>query len=301
MSIIVSGLTKLYGEQRAVDNISFEVKPGEVLGFLGPNGAGKSTTMKMLTGYVPQTTGKASICGYDVTLQSLEAKKNTGYLPENNPLYPDMYVKEFLLFTGRLNKVKNCLLRAEEMIELTGLKTEQRKKIGALSKGYRQRVGISQALLHNPRVLIMDEPTSGLDPNQLADIRNLIKELGKEKTIIFSTHIMQEVQAICNRVIIISKGKIVADDSIERLQRKSSDEVTITVEFKQRVDKNRLQQISGVKQLTSTSEKKWRLTGRTGLQESIFQFAVANQLTVVALAEEAQSLEDIFKDLTKTN
>jgi ABC-2 type transport system ATP-binding protein len=301
MSIIVSGLTKLYGEQRAVDNISFEVKPGEVLGFLGPNGAGKSTTMKMLTGYVPQTTGKASICGYDVTLQSLEAKKNTGYLPENNPLYPDMYVKEFLLFTGRLNKVKNCLLRAEEMIELTGLKTEQRKKIGALSKGYRQRVGISQALLHNPRVLIMDEPTSGLDPNQLADIRNLIKELGKEKTIIFSTHIMQEVQAICNRVIIISKGKIVADDSIERLQRKSSDEVTITVEFKQRVDKNRLQQISGVKKLTSTSEKKWRLTGRTGLQESIFQFAVANQLTVVALAEEAQSLEDIFKDLTKTN
>ncbi|MBA2406399.1 MAG: gliding motility-associated ABC transporter ATP-binding subunit GldA [Chitinophagales bacterium] len=301
MSIIVSGLTKLYGEQRAVDNISFEVKPGEVLGFLGPNGAGKSTTMKMLTGYVPQTTGKASICGYDVTLQSLEAKKNTGYLPENNPLYPDMYVKEFLLFTGRLNKVKNCLLRAEEMIELTGLKTEQRKKIGALSKGYRQRVGISQALLHNPRVLIMDEPTSGLDPNQLADIRNLIKELGKEKTIIFSTHIMQEVQAICNRVIIISKGKIVADDSIERLQQKSSDEVTITVEFKQRVDKNRLQQISGVKKLTSTSEKKWRLTGRTGLQESIFQFAVANQLTVVALAEEAQSLEDIFKDLTKTN
>ncbi len=188
MSLIVSGLTKIYGEQRAVDNISFEVKPGEVLGFLGPNGAGKSTTMKMLTGYVPQTAGKASICGYDVTSQSMEAKKNTGYLPENNPLYPEMYVREFLLFTGRLNRVKSCRSRVAEMIELTGLKTEQRKKIGALSKGYRQRVGIAQSLLHDPQVLIMDEPTSGLDPNQLADIRNLIKELGKEKTIIFSTH-----------------------------------------------------------------------------------------------------------------
>ncbi|MBA2422545.1 MAG: gliding motility-associated ABC transporter ATP-binding subunit GldA [Chitinophagales bacterium] len=299
MSLIVSGLTKIYGEQRAVDNISFEVKPGEVLGFLGPNGAGKSTTMKMLTGYVPQTAGKASICGYDVTSQSMEAKKNTGYLPENNPLYPEMYVREFLLFTGRLNRVKSCRSRVAEMIELTGLKTEQRKKIGLLSKGYRQRVGIAQSLLHDPQVLIMDEPTSGLDPNQLADIRNLIKELGKEKTIIFSTHIMQEVQAICNRVIIVNKGRIVADDAIERLQQRSSDEITITVEFKQDADKNTLQQIAGVKKVTSTADKKWQVTGSAGLQEAIFQYAVRNQLTIVALSEKAQTLEQVFKDLTK--
>jgi ABC-2 type transport system ATP-binding protein len=301
LSIIVSGLTKIYGDQHAVDDISFEVKPGEVLGFLGPNGAGKSTTMKILTGYIPPSSGKASVYGYDVELQPIEAKRHIGYLPENNPLYTEMYVKEFLFFTARLNHVKNSGSRVKEMIRLTGLESEQRKKIGALSKGYRQRVGIAQALLHDPKVLIMDEPTSGLDPNQLAEVRHVIKELGKEKTVILSTHIMQEVQAICNRVIIISKGKIVADDAIERLQQRSSGETTISVEFKQQVEKNALQQIGGVKKVTSAGDKKWQLAGSTGLQEQIFQFAVANRLTIVALAEERQSLEEVFKELTKNN
>lgn len=300
MSIIVSGLTKIYGEQRAVDGISFEVKPGDVLGFLGPNGAGKSTTMKILTGYIPQSAGKASVCGYDVETQILEAKKNIGYLPENNPLYLDMYVKEFLLFTGKLNHVNNCKERVKAMIRLTGLEQEQKKKIGALSKGYRQRVGIAQALLHDPKVLIMDEPTSGLDPNQLTEVRQVIKDLGKEKTVILSTHIMQEVQAICNRVVIISKGKIVADDSIERLQQKTADDVVILVEFKQTTEENKLQEIRGAHHIISAGGNKWRLTGATGLQEAIFQFAVSNQLTIVALAEEKQSLEEVFKELTKS-
>ncbi|QKJ31650.1 ATP-binding cassette domain-containing protein [Mucilaginibacter mali] len=216
MSISVQGLTKVYGSQKAVDNISFTAQPG-VLGFLGPNGAGKSTTMKMLTGFVPQTSGTATVAGFDINTQSLEVRSRIGYLPENNPLYLDMYVKESLAFIAGIHGMKEPALRIAEVIELTGLQPEQHKKIGQLSRGYRQRVGLAQAILHNPEVLILDEPTSGLDPNQLIGIRQLIRDLGKTKTIILSTHIMQEVEAVCNQVIIINKGKIVADDTLKGL------------------------------------------------------------------------------------
>jgi ABC-2 type transport system ATP-binding protein len=223
MSIRVQALTKIYGDQKAVDNISFSAGPG-VLGFLGPNGAGKSTTMKILTSFIPQTSGTASVCGYDVITQSLEVRRHIGYLPESNPLYPDMYVKESLGFIAGIHQIQEPGKRITEIIEQTGLGPEQHKKIGQLSKGYRQRVGLAQALLHNPDVLILDEPTSGLDPNQLIGIRQLIVELGKTKTIILSTHIMQEVEAVCNQVIIINKGKIVADDTLQALRAKNNND-----------------------------------------------------------------------------
>jgi ABC-2 type transport system ATP-binding protein len=217
MSILVEGLTKHYGNQKAVNGISFEAGPG-VLGFLGPNGAGKSTTMKILTGFIPQTAGKASVCGFDTVGQSLEVRRRIGYLPENNPLYIDMYVKEALNFVAGIHQLHNPAQRIAQVIEQTGLGPEQHKKIRELSKGYRQRVGLAQAILHNPEVLILDEPTSGLDPNQLIGIRQLIRDLGAEKTVILSTHIMQEVEATCNRVIIINRGNIVADDSLQGLK-----------------------------------------------------------------------------------
>ncbi|HEX8378504.1 MAG TPA: ATP-binding cassette domain-containing protein [Pedobacter sp.] len=217
MSIQVDQLTKIYGTQKAIDGISFSAKPGRILGFLGPNGAGKSTTMKILSGYTPQTSGKANVAGFDVTSQSLEVRKNLGYLPEHNPLYLDMYVKESLEFIGKLHYVHHLKRRIADVIELTGLGVEQHKRIGALSKGYRQRVGIAQAIIHDPQVLILDEPTSGLDPNQLVEIRKLLKDLGQTKTLILSTHIMQEVEAICDDVVIINKGKIVANESLKSL------------------------------------------------------------------------------------
>jgi len=220
MSISVESLTKVYGSQKAVDDISFSASPG-VLGFLGPNGAGKSTTMKILTGYLPQTSGKASVCGFDVETQAVEVKRNIGYLPESNPLYPDMYVRESLKFIANIHKIHQPGKRIDEIIEQTGLTPERHKKIGQLSKGYRQRVGLAQAILHDPRVLILDEPTSGLDPNQLIGIRQLIRDLGKTKTIILSTHIMQEVEAVCDQVIIINKGKIVVNDSLDELRNKN--------------------------------------------------------------------------------
>jgi len=222
MSILVESLTKIYGSQKAVDAISFSAKPG-VLGFLGPNGAGKSTTMKILTCFIPQTEGKATVCGYDIEKQPLEVKRNTGYLPESNPLYLDMYVKESLAFIASVHKVPSPVKRIAGVIEQTGLGPEQHKKIGQLSKGYRQRVGLAQAILHDPQVLILDEPTSGLDPNQLIGIRQLILDLGKTKTVILSTHIMQEVEAVCDHVIIINKGKIVADDTLNGLRSKNND------------------------------------------------------------------------------
>lgn len=267
------------------------------MGFLGPNGAGKSTTMKIITGFIPPNSGTATVCGYDVETKSIEAKKNIGYLPENNPLYPDLYVKEFLLFTGRLNKMKNPGSRIKEIIHLTGLESEQHKKIGALSKGFRQRVGLAQALLHNPNVLIMDEPTSGLDPNQLVEVREMIKRLGKEKTVILSTHIMQEVQAVCNRVIIISKGKLVADDTIEHLNQRSKGGTVVIVEFKQEVPKSKLMEIPLARQADPLGNK-WKVFGEEGLQEEVFSFAVSNQLTILSLVEERQSLEEIFRQLT---
>lgn len=219
MSIQVSGLTKVYGEQKAVNAISFDLKKGEIVGFLGPNGAGKSTTMKMITGYLPPTDGTAKVCGFDVQEQAMDVRRRVGYLPEANPLYYDMYVREYLEFSAGIHRLAKPKARIEEMIQITGLTKEAHKKIGALSKGYKQRVGLAQAMLHNPEVLILDEPTSGLDPNQIVEIRDLIISIGKEKTVLLSTHIMQEVQAMCSRVIIINNGQIVADDSIEGLRR----------------------------------------------------------------------------------
>lgn len=221
MSIQVNNLSKKYGQQLALDSISFSIPSGEVVGFLGPNGAGKSTTMKIITGYIPATSGDASVCGLDLVEQSLEVRKLVGYLPEHNPLYLDMYIAEYLLFAAGIAGVKNTKKALEMAIELTQLGPERNKKIGQLSKGYRQRVGLAQALIHDPKVLILDEPTSGLDPNQVVEIRNVIKNLGSDKTVLLSTHIMQEVEAMCNRVILINKGKIVADDSLEGLKNTS--------------------------------------------------------------------------------
>ncbi|MBK7763798.1 MAG: ATP-binding cassette domain-containing protein [Bacteroidetes bacterium] len=220
MSVIVENLCKVYGEQIAVNGISFSVKKGEVLGFLGPNGAGKSTTMKMITGYLPSTSGKAIVCGKVVGEHTTEIQKQIGYLPESNPLYMDMYVKEYLQFLAGVHQISDAANKVEQIMVQTGLKAEERKTIGALSKGYKQRVGIAQSMLHNPDVLILDEPTSGLDPNQIVEIRDLIKQFGKEKTVILSTHIMQEVEAMCDRVIIIYKGNLVADDTLKGLQGK---------------------------------------------------------------------------------
>lgn len=229
MSIRIQHLTKIYGSQKAVNDISFDVNPGEIMGFLGPNGAGKSTTMKITTGYLSATNGQVEVCGFDVAQQSMEVRRNIGYLPEHNPLYTDMYIKEFLRFVGALYGLKGekLTLRVAEMIEICGLEVEQRKKIGQLSKGYRQRVGLAQALIHNPPVLILDEATTGLDPNQIVEIRNLIKTVGKEKTVLFSSHIMQEVEAICDRAVIINRGQIVANRTLAELRSegKSLEEV----------------------------------------------------------------------------
>jgi len=296
----VDNLTKVYGVQRAVDSVSFNVKAGEVVGFLGPNGAGKSTTMKIITGYIPQSEGTATVCGHDVTNDSMQVRRKVGYLPETNPLYPDMYVKEYLAFVGRVHKVRNRGKRIAEMIEITGLQVEQRKKIGQLSKGYRQRVGLAQAMMHDPEVLILDEPTGGLDPNQLLEIRALIKELGKEKTVILSTHILQEVQAICDRVIIISRGKLVADDSTEALQHRATGDAVIQVEFAEQVDADTLKSIKGVYRVQKAG-KGFRLHARGGtdVRGDVSRFANERNLTVLTLAREAQSLESIFRELTK--
>ncbi|MBL0309186.1 MAG: gliding motility-associated ABC transporter ATP-binding subunit GldA [Bacteroidetes bacterium] len=302
MSVIINELSKIYGTQRAVDNISFEAKKGEVLGFLGPNGAGKSTTMKMITCFVPQTSGTVSVCGHDTSFEPLEVTKKIGYLPENNPLYYDMYVREYLEFMGGLHKMGSKIqTRIDEMIEVTGLTAERKKKVGQLSKGYKQRVGLAQAMLHDPEVLILDEPTSGLDPNQLLEIRSLIKQLGQNKTVIFSSHIMQEVQAIADRVIIISKGKIVADDLTSNLQSRLRNETIVTVEFKQPVDKAMLGMIKGVKSLTKSNDGRWNLvsSGKEDVRESVFNFAKEKNLTLLHLNKEEFSLEDVFKELTQ--
>lgn len=302
MSIKVSNITKIYDTQRALDNVSFEVNTGEIVGFLGPNGAGKSTMMKILTCYIPQTEGKASVCEFDVTEQSLEVRKNVGYLPEHNPLYLDMYVKEYLEFIAGLHQVKNVSKRISEMVEMTGLQVEQKKKIGALSKGYRQRVGLAQALIHDPKVLILDEPTTGLDPNQLGEIRNLIIEIGKQKTILLSTHIMQEVEAICNRVIIVNKGQIVANDTTAVLQNSmASNRHFITVEFDKSSSREALKNIEGVVDAKNTNGNIWRIEVNTekDIRSSIFQYAVNCGLAVLTLHKEEQRLEDVFKELTK--
>jgi ABC-2 type transport system ATP-binding protein len=303
MSVIVENLTKIYGEQHAVDNISFEAKKGEILGFLGPNGAGKSTTMKILTSFIPQSSGKATVCGFDVEKDAMELRKKIGYLPENNPLYKDMYVEEYLLFIAGLHKVSNKKAAVEEMIERTGLNPERHKIINSLSRGYKQRVGLAQAMLHNPEVLILDEPTSGLDPNQLVDIRNLIKELGREKTVIFSSHIMQEVQALCDRVIIINKGKLVANDSIEDLRKKVAGETLITVEVLGNTNVDALKKIKNIQSVKAISKNSYQLSSssETDARPEIFKFAVDNNLVLLEMHSEISSIEDIFQKLTKEN
>lgn len=301
MSIEVHQLTKIYGTQKALDQISFSAKKGEILGFLGPNGAGKSTTMKIITGYIPQTSGVAKVCGFDVTTQTMEVKKHIGYLPELNPLYTDMYVKEYLQFSAAAQGIKSGVNKlVDDMIERVGLSLERKKKIGQLSKGYKQRVGLAQAMLHNPEVLILDEPTSGLDPNQVVEIRALIKEIGKDKTVLLSTHIMQEVESMCNRVIIINHGKIVADDTIEKLQQKSGKEFTITVEFKQDVKESLLKQLSGVKQVKQKG-KKFILSCSDDIREQLSALAAQESWILLSMNLEEDSLEEVFQKLTAKN
>lgn len=302
MSVIVSDIVKVYGKQRALDSVSFEVKAGEVLGFLGPNGAGKSTMMKIITCFIPQTSGVASVCGHDVVEEPMEVKRCVGYLPENNPLYFDMYVKEYLEFIAGIQGLKgNKTVRVKEMIAMTGLDVEQHKKIGALSKGYRQRVGLAQALIHDPKVLILDEPTSGLDPNQLTEIRALIKNIGKEKTVIFSTHIMQEVTAICSRVVIINKGKIVADDPIELLKQHSVNKTVISIEFDNVTSKSALKKIAGVDEVEQIKENHWKIYSNSDLdiRKELFNFAIENNLSIIMIKKEEQNLEEIFHVLTQ--
>lgn len=300
MSIQVENLVKVYGEQRAVDNISFSAKPGEVLGFLGPNGAGKTTTMKVITCYLTQTEGKVTVCGNDTLENSLEVRRQIGYLPEHNPLYKDLYVKEYLEFSARTTGLKKPAARIDQLIEMTGLGREQHKQIGELSKGYRQRVGLAQALIHDPQVLILDEPTSGLDPNQLAEIRKLIKEIGKEKTVVFSTHIMQEVQAICDRVIIIDRGKLVADDPIDRLQSRLRGEVVLTVEFDASVANDDLLKIKNVNRVEALGGNRYRVfaVGKGDPRAEIFRYAVDQQKVLLGMQRDELSVEDVFRQLT---
>lgn len=301
MSIKVQGVTKLYGEQKALDNVSFEISKGEVVGLLGPNGAGKSTMMKILTCFIPPSSGYAEVNGHDIFEQQQEVRKQVGYLPENNPIYTDMFVRENLEFYAGMHDIKNKKSRIEEIIRLTGLTAESHKKIGQLSKGYRQRVGIAQALIHDPSVLILDEPTSGLDPNQLVDIRNLIKNIGKDKTVILSTHIMQEVEAVCDRAIIINKGNIVADDSTGNLHMLNSNATVIIVEFDKAPDKELLLKIKGVTAAETQQRNTWQIfaDSRQDIRPDIFQFAVDNKMKVLSLQKKDQSLEDIFHELTR--
>lgn len=300
MSVEVKGLTKIYGRQRAVDDISFQAKAGEVLGFLGPNGAGKTTTMKILTTFIPQDSGMASVCGFDVAEQPMEVRRRIGYLPEHNPLYKDMYVREYLGFIARLHQLRNARQRVEEMIETTGLEREQHKLIGALSKGYRQRVGLAQAMLHAPEVLILDEPTSGLDPNQLADIRRLIRQLGEKKAVIFSTHIMQEVKAICDRVLIINRGRIVADDPIGALQRRIAAESVVTAEFQKAPPVKALSAIPRLKELRELGNNRFQFVSGPGvdLRPDIFDLAVEHKVKLLEMRQEVYEMDEVFQRLT---
>ena len=296
MSIEVEGISKLYGSQKALNNISFKVERPEIVGFLGPNGAGKSTMMKILTTYIDATEGNAKVNGHDIIQNTQQVQQSVGYLPEHNPLYLDMYVKEYLAFNANIYKVSKE--RINEVIELTGLTPEVHKKIGQLSKGYRQRVGLANALLHNPDVLILDEPTTGLDPNQLVDIRNLIKTIGKTKTVFLSTHIMQEVEAMCDRVIIINKGEIVADKKLTELRDDA--EQTVIVEFDYRVEDAFLLKLPKVKSVVNTYEFVYEITFKTteDMRSYVFDFAHDNQLKILQLNQKNASLESLFRELT---
>lgn len=297
MSIHVSNVTKLYGEQKALNDVSFDVKSGEVIGFLGPNGAGKSTMMKIITGYIPQSEGKVEVCGIDVREDSLSVRKKVGYLPEHNPLYTDMYVREYLLFVAGLHGAPKS--QVDVMIEKTGLTPEQHKRIGQLSKGYRQRVGLAQAMIHNPEVLILDEPTTGLDPNQLVEIRNLIREIGKEKTVMLSTHIMQEVEAVCDRVIIINNGVIAADQKTSEMHG-ASGTVILNVEFDEKVSSGGLKKISGVRRVQHVEGGHYLIEASEAkdVRSDVFKFAVENGRTILQVQQEKAKLEDIFRSIT---
>lgn len=302
MSIIVSNITKRYGTQLALDNVSFSIKPGEIVGLLGPNGAGKSTLMKIITCFIPPSSGDVTVYGHDIREQSLEVRKRVGYLPENNPLYTEMYIREALEFiAGIHNMGDKTKSRISDIMELTGLNAERKKKIGALSKGYKQRVGLAQALIHDPDVLILDEPTSGLDPNQLVDIRNLIIEIGKQKTVVLSTHIMQEVEAMCNRAIIINLGKIVADDTPKNLLNAMGASDRVIAGFDKDVDLKLLKQIKGVKQVTKRDSNTWLFEAEMGIdiRQEIFKFAVDHNLTVLSMQKEESTLEGVFQKLTR--
>ena len=307
MSIVISNLTKLYGHQRAVDQISFKVNDNEIVGFLGPNGAGKSTTMKIITGYLQADSGTATVNGIDVNTDSLETKKQIGYLPEGNPLYYEMYVREYLAFiAGIHNKLKSVKGRIEEVIDLTGLRLESNKKTGQLSKGYKQRVGLAAALIHDPKVLILDEPTTGLDPNQIVEIRQLIKDLGKNKTVLFSSHILQEVESICDRVIIINKGNIVADDTLANLQAGNKNSHIVVVQFGGNIDEARVRNIEGVDDLQEVANQYHLQTlDPEKLKKLLLEFSLQNNLDIISLQSKSRSLEEVFRNLTmnpiKTN
>ena len=301
MSITVSHISKTYGTQKALDEVSFTVGGSEVVGFLGPNGAGKSTMMKILTCFIPPTTGEASVCGFDTRTASMDVRRNVGYLPEHNPLYLDLYVREYLDFVAGIHGLNDRTRRVNAMVERVGLGREQHKRIGQLSKGYRQRVGLAQAIIHEPKVLILDEPTSGLDPNQLVEIRALIKDLGREKTVLLSTHIMQEVEAICDRVIIIDRGRIVADDKASTLRSRQQHHEVIEVEFDRAVEANLLLNIGGVVQARRNEGNAWLLAhdAANDIRPAVFRFAVENGLQVLGLQKSERGLEEVFKELTR--
>jgi len=302
LSLEVENLTKIFGDQKAVDAISFSARPGEILGFLGPNGAGKSTTMKIATGFLGATSGTIKINGLDIAETPIESRKKIGYLPEHNPLYHEMYVHEYLEFSGKAysmtrGEMQNAI---PEIIFKCGLTSEQNKKIGQLSKGFRQRVGLAQALLHNPEILILDEPTTGLDPNQILEIRKLIKEVSRDKTVIFSTHIMQEVKALCDRVVIINKGKILADQSLEALEKSAGKDKRFKVEFKEAIDHNLLRLIDKVSKVTIEQDGVYTLhvAGEHDIRTDIFRLAADQNLPLLELQEEGRSLDEIFHSIT---
>ncbi|WP_103072443.1 gliding motility-associated ABC transporter ATP-binding subunit GldA [Aquimarina sediminis] len=296
MSISVSNVSKFYDDQKALDTISFEIKQGEIVGFLGPNGAGKSTMMKILTTYLDPSEGTALVNGFDIHSQSIEVKQSIGYLPEHNPLYLEMYVREYLVFNARVYKISKT--RIEEVIELTGLTSEANKKIGQLSKGYRQRVGLACALLHDPKVLILDEPTTGLDPNQLVEIRELIKSIGKKKTVFLSTHIMQEVEAMCDRVIIINKGKIVTDKFLDQIA--DGTEQIIEVEFDYRIEEAFLLKLPNVSEVKNIHDFLYEITFDTtiDMRPVVFDFAHDNKLKILQLSRKNKNLESLFREMT---
>ena len=304
MSVIVEGLVKKYGSQKAVNDISFTAKKGEITGFLGPNGAGKSTTMKIITCYNPPSSGRVEVCGLDVETDSMEIRKKIGYLPEHNPLYLEMYVREYLILVANLHGLskKETKKRLEEMIVLCGLTREQNKKIGELSKGYRQRVGLAQALIHNPEVLILDEPTTGLDPNQLKEIRSLIKDISKDKTVILSTHIMQEVQALCDKVVIINKGNLVANDSVSSLtQEEKSNKIEVTLVFASEIDKSRLNDFNAIDSVKKLDNHTFKIIigQEKQLRAELIQFCVKQQLPLIDIHTDEKSIEEVFQTLTK--